>query len=247
MQPEITSISPPRGLVGNSVSVTINGTGFSASTPSVSAGSGITATITSHTDTQIQATFAITSSASGGNRSVTVTAAGETSNASSFYVQIPKTLIRDTGYGTGGLGSLISITNGNVLDIYGNILLSGECGVYRNIAYFLVDQEVPAQTIQGNYTLVENFSNYTTDVVGLTVPPTQDNPIEYAQTMLGDTQFFGRKASSGCPGSNDHESFDQEFTVQLDSSHSYGLTMVNVVDRGYYSGTATVNVTISTP
>jgi hypothetical protein len=119
--------------------------------------------------------------------------------------------------------------------------------VYRNIGYLLVDQETPAQTIQGNYTLVETFTNYSTDVSGLTVPPTQDNPIVYAQSMLGDTQFFGTKASSGCPGSNDHESFDQNFTVQIDSAHSYGLSMVNLIERGFYSGTATVTVTISTP
>jgi hypothetical protein len=45
----------------------------------------------------------------------------------------------------------------------------------------------------------------------------------------------------------DHESFDQHLTVQIDSSHSYGLSMVNHIDRGYYSGTATVNVSITSP
>jgi len=60
-------------------------------------------------------------------------------------------MIRDAAYGAEGLGSLTTITNGNVVDIYGSVLLSGECGVYRNIGYFLVDQETPAQTIKGNY------------------------------------------------------------------------------------------------
>jgi hypothetical protein len=243
--PQITGISPPRGLIGSSLGVTISGSGFNS--PSVSAGSGVSVTINSYTSTQIQATFAITSTASGGNQSVTVTSGGESSPSANFYVQIPETQVRDSGYGSSGLGSLVTITNGNVVDIYGNTLLSGECGVYRDIAYFLDDQETPAQTIQGNYTLVENFTNYSTDVSGLTAPTTQDNPIVYAQTMLGDTQFFGTKASSGCPGANDHESFDQGFTVQIDSSHSYGLSMVNSISRGYYSGAATVNVTVITP
>ncbi len=246
VQPQITGITPPRGLIGNSVSVTIKGNGFSPS-PSVFAGSDIPVTVDSYSSTQISATFAIAPSANGGNHNVVVTVAGQPSPAANFYVQIPKTLIRDTGYGTGGLGSLVSITNGNVLDIYGNTLLTGECGVYRNIGYFLIDQESPAQTIQGDYTLVENFTNYTTDVQGLTPPPTEDNPIVYAQTMLGDTQFFGTKATSGCPGSNDHESFDQNLTVEIDSSHSYGLSMENSISRGYYSGTPTVNVTIINP
>jgi hypothetical protein len=247
VKPMITSISPPRGLIGNSVDVTINGTGFGASGLSVSAGSGISVTVNNSNSTQIQATFAIAPSASGGNSNVTVTAGGQTSAPSGFYVQIPQTMIRDASYGSGGLGPLVTITNGNVVDIYGNTLASGGCGVYRNIGYLLVDQETPAQTIQGVYTLVENFTNYSTDVSGLTVPPNEDNPIVYAQTLLGDIQFFGKKASSGCPGSNDHESFDQNLTVVIDSSHSYSLTMANQIDRGYYSGTATVNVTILSP
>lgn len=196
--------------------------------------------------TQITATFTPTNSSSaGGNQAVSVTAGGLKSNSVNFYVQVPTTQVRDNTYGTGGLGPLTTITNGNVVDIYGNVLLSGECGVYRNIAYELVDQESPAQPIQGNYTLVEIFSNYSTTVPGLTQPPNQDNPIVYAQTMLGDTQFFGTKAPS-CPGSNDHESFNQAFTVQI-GSKSYPLSMVNSIQRGNYSGTPTVNVSIVTP
>gem|GEM_PF-6208457 len=41
-------------------------------------------------------------------------------------------MIRDASYGTAGLGPLTTLTNGNVLDIYGNVLLPGKCGVYRN-------------------------------------------------------------------------------------------------------------------
>lgn len=246
VKPSITSLTPPRGLIGNSINVTVSGTGFGGSGLSMYAGSGITVTINSSSSTQIRATFAVSSTASGGNSGVTVTAGGQTSSPVNFYVQIPKTMIRDASYGTSGLGSLVTITNGNVVDIYGNIIASNECGVYRNIGYLLVDQESPAQTIQGNYTLVEQFSNYTTTVSGLTVPPTQDNPIVYAQTRLGDTQFFGARAPS-CPSGNEHEGFDQSLTVQTDASHSYGLSMVNHIDRGYYSGAATVNVTINTP
>jgi hypothetical protein len=244
--PKITSISPPRGLIGNSLTVTINGSGFNASNLSVSAGSDIQVSINSSNAGQIQATFAIAVTANGGNHNVTVTAGGQPSSPANFYVQIPQTMIRDSSYGTNGLGSLVTITNGNVVDIYGNTLLSNECGVYRNIGYLLEDQESPAQMIQGNYTLFEHFTNYTTSVIGLTVPPDVNNPIAYAQTRLGDTQFFGTRAPT-CPGSNDHEGFDQNLTVVLDSSHSYLLSIVNHIDRGYYSGTATANVTITHP
>jgi hypothetical protein len=57
VKPAITSITPPRGLIGNSLSVTIVGTGFGASGLSVSGGSGISVSIDSFTSTQIQATF----------------------------------------------------------------------------------------------------------------------------------------------------------------------------------------------
>lgn len=224
----------------------ITGSGFGAS-PTVDAGTAIAVSYNSRGDTSIDANFAISSTAAGGNQSVVVTTTSGTQLPSvNFYVQIPKKLIRDTGYGTNGLGSLVTISNGNVLDIYGNVVLKNECGVYRNVGYFLVDQETPAQTIQGDHTLVEHFTNYSTDVPGNTVPPDEKNPISFNQTLLGDIQFIGYKAPS-CLGTNDHESFDQHLTVQIDSSHSYGLSMVNHIDRGYYSGTATVNVTITTP
>jgi len=245
--PTITGISPAQGLVGAATSnVTVTGTNFAAGA-TVNAGSNISVSSVSVTSsTQITATFTPTNSTSaGGNQAVTVTVGGQPSNSKNFYVQIPKTLIRDAGYGTAGLGPLTTITNGNVLDIYGNVLLSGECGMYRNIGYQLVDQESPAQPIQGNYNLLEIFSNYSTSVPGLTQPPNESNPIVYAQTLLGDTQFFGTKAPS-CPGTNDHESFNQALTVQIGST-SYPLSMVNSIARGNYSGTATVNVTIITP
>jgi hypothetical protein len=95
--------------------------------------------------------------------------------------------------------------------------------------------------------LVEHFTNYSIDVQGLTVLPDINNNILFAQTLLGDIQFFEKKASTACPGSNDHESFNQNLTVKIDSSHSFGLSMVNQIDRGYYSGTATVNFTILAP
>jgi hypothetical protein len=154
-------------------------------------------------------------------------------------------MIRDTTYGTAGLGPVVAITNGTVVDINGTPLLTNQCGVYENIGYLLQDQNAPSQTIQGNYTLREHFSNYSTSVTGLTVPPDQNNPIVFTQIRLGDTQYFGKTAPK-CPAANDHESFDQSLTVIVGSS-SYPLSTVNTIQRGYYSGTPNVTVTIKTP
>jgi hypothetical protein len=71
------------------VSVTLSGRGFNAGSLSLAAGSGISVTINSSNDTQIQASFQISTSATSGNHSVTATAGGQTSNAVTFSVQLP--------------------------------------------------------------------------------------------------------------------------------------------------------------
>src|SRR5712692_4362361 len=64
--PRIDSISPAQGAAGAITSVTISGQGFGTSA-SISAGSNVSASITSINDTQIHANFTVSSSASGGN------------------------------------------------------------------------------------------------------------------------------------------------------------------------------------
>jgi len=112
--------------------------------------------------------------------------------------------------------------------------------------YQLIDQESPAQYIYGNYDLHEQFSNYSSTVNGQTAPPSQDNPIEFSQTILGDTQYYGKTAPS-CPGANDNEQFNQSFSVVIGSTTTYPLTMVNKIQRGFYSGNGNVTVSITTP
>ncbi len=85
--PNIDSISPAQGPVGQNIQVTISGAGFSGSNLSVQAGAGITVTINTSSATEIQATFAIAANAAVGPRSVTVTANGQTSFAFGFAVQ----------------------------------------------------------------------------------------------------------------------------------------------------------------
>jgi hypothetical protein len=126
--PRIDSISPAQGPVGMSVNVTVNGQGF-GTTPTIAAGSGITATVNSATDTQIQARFAISGSAAGGNRSVTVTAAGQTSNSVNFLVQIPTSL--SIVPGTDSTTTEASCSAGS---------FGTGCGVTRSFIYQVNDQ-----------------------------------------------------------------------------------------------------------
>ena len=129
----------------------------------------------------------------GRNQSIQVknTQANLVSNGSSFFVQIPTTLVRSPDYGNNGLGAINVITNGSVINIYGGTELTNQCGVYENTGYQLVDQRSSAQYIYGNYNLQEQFSNYSSTVQGQTVPATQNNPIVISQVVLGDTQWYG--------------------------------------------------------
>ena len=73
----------------------------------------------------------------------------------------------------------------------------------------------------------------------------QNIPITPGGGILDDVQYIG-KSLPACPGSNDNESFDQSLTIKVGTS-TYPLTMINHISRGYFSGTAKVDVTITTP
>lgn len=128
--PSITSISPSMGPISGSVTVTIYGTGLAGAT--VSAGSQITVTVNSTSEKQIQATFAISNTAAGGNASVTAYVSSQPSNNVSFYVQIPTSL------------SIVSGTNSTSSEASCN---SGTgCGMARTFTYQVNDQS--GQAIQ---------------------------------------------------------------------------------------------------
>lgn len=97
--PHIDSISPAASAVGHPVTVTLSGKGF-ASGASITAGSGVTVNeITVSSSTSMSATFSVASNATAGNRDVTVTVNGKTSNSKTFSVQVPDRLrvVDDTG------------------------------------------------------------------------------------------------------------------------------------------------------
>ncbi|MGH9795637.1 MAG: IPT/TIG domain-containing protein [Candidatus Acidiferrales bacterium] len=142
VRPVITSIAPGRGLIGNTTAVTISGRGFGAS-PSVQAGTGITANVTSASNTQIQANFVIAPNAPGGNHSVTVKAGGQPSNSVNFFVQVPSTF------------GEVSVTTSN------EVCSPGTAGRFSDVRYEVRDQannpiQVAGMKPQENITLDGN-------------------------------------------------------------------------------------------
>jgi hypothetical protein len=241
--PFINSIDPAMGLVGNGVPVTISGKGFGTS-PTLTLGGGINASNISASDTQITATFNIpASSTAGGDQAITVTNQGFSTQGDTFHVQVPAKLVRFNFPGApGGVGPLQVITNGNVVDLNGNIRATGECGMYRNYAFDI--EEANGTSINGNYIFTEAFSSYSTTVPGLTAPPTQSQTLS-GDGLVTDLQLFAKSAPA-CPGTNDHESFDMSFSITAGGG-LFPLSTVQHIDRGNFSGTATINATISVP
>lgn len=244
--PVVSAVSPALGPVGDSVSVTITGAGF-GSAPSVSA-SGITVTNVSVNSpgTQITATFQVSVNATG-NPAVVVTAGGQNNSSQTFHVQIPAELMRqDVPGAPGGVGPLQVVTNGNVVDLAGDVVLSGQCGVYRNYAFSLV--EADGTFIEGSgttsFTFTEFFGNYSSNPPGHAPPPTKTSA-QILGSYQSDIQYIGHPYPT-CLGSNDHESFDITFSATI-SGKAFPLSTVDHIDRGYFNGTATVNSTITTP
>jgi len=140
VMPNITSISPLRGLIGATTGVTISGSGFGASrgTSTVNAESNMTFTYNSWSDTQIQVDFQVASNAPSGNHNVTVTTTQGTSNSDKvFYVQVPTSL---------------SVLTVSVLpdgpDPPSGCPASANYGIQIDIKYLVRDQSNPPNPIQ---------------------------------------------------------------------------------------------------
>ncbi len=92
VRPTVSSISPSKGLIGQPVNVTINGTGFAAGS-TVSINSGTVNNVTIQSESEITANYTSNDNASGGNHRVRVTSNGQTSTDNvNFYVQLPTSL-----------------------------------------------------------------------------------------------------------------------------------------------------------
>ncbi len=270
--PIITSVVAPaggnaQGPVGGSADVLINGEGFGTS-PSVNA-SEITVSIISSKDTQIHARFTIPTNQPGGGTAVTVTSGGQTSAPNnSFFVQIPTTLVRTTypSQANGGppnapgvpngYGPLMTpdgtAANGQVVNAFGVVISTSpnQCGVYRNLSYSIVDQQTPAQVIQGlkGVSVTETFSGFSG---AGTVPDPLTEAFDLANCPGGtqgcfadvvDNIYMGH--SGTCLGTNENQSFTQAFSVKI-GQNNFPLTIQNSVARGNFQGTLKADVIIA--
>ncbi|MGH9357479.1 MAG: hypothetical protein ACRD10_15240, partial [Terriglobia bacterium] len=160
-------------------------------------------------------------------------------------VQVPSRLVRySTACAPNGFGTLQTPTDGNFVDCLGNIKASGACGVGKSFSYQLVDQY--GKTFQAAYTIYEFFSTYSSTTPNLKGPPGQTS----ASAGAGGPPVYDIQAVwynyPSCLGSNDHQSYDQTFSVYV-NGQPYSLSTVVAISDGRFSGTLEVNSSITTP
>jgi len=219
--------------------VGINGA-FFGNNPSLIVDQGITASITSSSGSQINARFDISINDVGGFHFVFVENAQGISNGANFFVQLPTSFAPfDFPGAPNGVGPLIVIDpSGDVVSLTGTVLLTNKCGVYRNLAYQLVDQQ--RQPILSGFNFTERFFNYSGF---LTTPPPQSG--SSSGGLVQDTQFVGR-AAFDCLLPGESEEFNQDFVVTI-GSRPFTLTTVVFISRGRAPSGYFVDVSIDQP
>lgn len=164
--PVLTGIQPAKGPVSNSPTrVRLSGRGFGpAYSVHVNAGAGITATVVSATDTEIQADFAISTLAPRGDRPITVSSGAATSRASvNFYVQVPATL------------SIVPGSDSTIPEATCPVGTETGCGSTRSFIYQVVGQDgLPIEA--AGLPLWDEIHTTSPNVLGLTGYNTTCNP-----------------------------------------------------------------------
>jgi len=155
--PTLSSISPIFGYRNSSVSVTLTGTFLTGGSVNLS-GSGVTVSGVSYSAdaTQLTATFAISSAATLGNQSVTVSTAGGTTGAAAFTVLGPPTLTSiSPNTGARGLAVPVTLTGTNLNGVT-SITLTSPTGVTLSNLVVVSGTQVTATFTMANNAPISN-------------------------------------------------------------------------------------------
>jgi hypothetical protein len=111
--PTLSGLSPSAGILGQSLAVTLQGTGFASSSPTVSFGDGITVVSVSASDDQtLIAQISIAAGAIPGTRNVTVTnpaPGGGTATLNAGFTIYPQTGLTAVSPGVGARGQVLTV------------------------------------------------------------------------------------------------------------------------------------------
>lgn len=163
------------------------------------------------------------------------------SNSQNFYVQIPTHFQRYNlpPEAPGGIGPVVTLTDGTAYNLSGGVMATNACGVYENFVFDIADQQ-STQITNGNVTVTEVFSN-------ISIPPgptpATNVPINLVSQGMQDFQMWALTYPA-CPTNN--QSLDMSWTVQV-GSVIYPATTVVYITKGNFSGTFNVTSSITTP
>jgi hypothetical protein len=233
--PRVTSIDITKGVPGGGYNITITGSGFAAgATVSLDPTSGVTAGGTQVvSSTQIFTEFTVANNASGGDRRVIVTVAGQASTDQvKFFVQIPTKVTRDSQ-------SSITTCDPSLCTINGQ---PNKCGAFRTLTYQIWDQRNPAQTVEEPGTVTEFISQWS-DASETTIETQSDdvNANGIFADLVGVTGI-----GSACPSNGNLADLRQKFSVSINSV-SHNLTTRRRIQMSKSSGAYSINISTTTP
>jgi hypothetical protein len=219
--PQITSIDPPRGVVGLEYGITLTGSGFTGGSVVVSgAPNEIMLDNAQVSPSTILVDFIISPTAAGGVRKVKVQVGSQSSNEVDFFVRIPTRLRRD-----------------NISPLMDQ---PGGCGASRILSYTLLDQA--GEPILSDDTIEETISSYS-GPAGLR-PPAQATE-QLSSGVVNDRIAYDTETTD-CPPTFT-ATWTQAFRVRINTT-LYQLSTTNSISVGRTeSGTKFVDVTVTAP
>src|ERR1039457_7181791 len=223
--PHITSLNPPSGSPGSTVSLSIAGSNLSSVTGvQLSPSTGITVSNVNATATQVTATVTVAASAPTGQVSVSVSSPTGTSNALMFTLQAPEPQIASLNPASGSPGSTVS------LSIAGNNL-SGVTGIQFSPSTGITVSSVNASAKQVT-AMVTIASSAPTGQVSVSVSSPTGTSNALVFTILAPApQITLLNPASGSPGSTVSLSIagsNLSTVTGVQFSPSTGITVSNV-------------------
>ncbi|HUD65216.1 MAG TPA: IPT/TIG domain-containing protein, partial [Candidatus Sulfotelmatobacter sp.] len=169
--PVLTSIQPASGFRGiETINVSIFGSGLTGATAVTVSGGGVTVgPITVASDTQITTTFAFSTTAAVGTRTVSVTAPGGVSNTVPFTVQAPgRPTLTSIAPSRGARGTTVpvTLTGTNFVDGFTTVAVSG--GGVTVSAVNVTSSTTATATFTISATAAPGTHNVTVTVAGAT-------------------------------------------------------------------------------
>ncbi len=167
--PTLTSVTPGNGTPSSTtnvtVSVTLVGTLFELGASVDVSGSGVAVSdILVNSSTNITATFTLAAGAAAGDRNVTVTTSGGTSNSKTFTVNAYITVVAPSaivlGYMTAGATKTATTTAGTVASNYGTWSVSAIDAKGTQTGYMNTQANGSGTSLAARFQISKTASNY---------------------------------------------------------------------------------------